>query len=87
MKFFYYVQLKTLLSENTPCQVQLEHDYCGPEDESLPEEDDEAVMEVCLEDNVADEQEPVEVYVEQSPEEGAEGVMNEDYQVAAEMTL
>lgn len=78
---------QTLLSENAPCQVQLEHDYCGPEDESLPEEDDEAVMEVCLEDNVADEQEPVEVYIEQSPEEGAEGVMNEDYQVAAEMTL
>ncbi|KAH7943959.1 hypothetical protein HPB52_013762 [Rhipicephalus sanguineus] len=80
---------QALLTENASCQVQLEHDYCGPEDESLPEEADEALMEVCVEDGVMEVQEPVEVYaVEQPQEEGeAEGVMNQDYLVAAEFTL
>lgn len=79
---------QALLTENASCQVQLEHDYCGPEDESLPEEADEALMEVCAEDGVMEVQEPVEVYaVEQEQGGEAEGVMNQDYLVAAEFTL
>ncbi|KAH6943804.1 hypothetical protein HPB50_027369 [Hyalomma asiaticum] len=78
---------QAVLTENASCQVQLEHDYCGPEDESSPEEANENVMEVKAED-VAEVQEAVEVYtVEQQPGETEDGVMNQDYLVAAELTL
>lgn len=78
---------QAILTENASCQVQLEHDYCGPEDESSPEEANENVMEVKA-DDATEVQEAVEVYtVEQQPGEAEDGVMNQDYLVAAELTL
>lgn len=82
---------QALLAENASCQVQLEHDYCGPEDESVLENPDETMMEVSMEEGSMGVRQPAEVDGTEEPreEEGEteEGVMHQDYLVAAEFTV
>ncbi|XP_077490991.1 uncharacterized protein LOC144101733 [Amblyomma americanum] len=93
---------QALLGESASCQVQLEHDYCGPEDESIPEDAEAASLEEIVEQCFMDvesadagaratgssstEQAPAQ---EAPPEEGMveEGIMNQDYVVAAELII
>lgn len=92
---------QALLGESASCQVQLEHDYCGPDDETIPEGAEEASLEEIVEQCFMDVQSAEtdtpaattssseQVPAGEAPAEAMveEGIMNQDYLVAAELTI
>lgn len=72
-----------LAGDNAPCRVQLEHDYCEPEDEDSTGDCD-MEGEDCIE------LQPIQItdiVTMGAQEEEEEGVMDHDYLVAAECTV